>query len=87
MIGYSEAPLAWARTDGMARRAGVDLTGAVFDGWLKRTELASLIAGCQTCLTPGECETIRQGATARDLPGFCAIRAELRALAPDASAV
>jgi hypothetical protein len=85
MIGYSEAPEAWARTDGMARRAGVDLSDAVFDGWLKRAELAALIAGCETCRTPGDCERLLGGSALPDLPSFCAIRADIQALAPDAA--
>ena len=49
MIGYVEAPMAWGHTHGMARLLGVDLAGAVVDGWLQRAELAALVATCQSC--------------------------------------
>lgn len=49
MNAYPNAPLAWDRTRLMARRLGVDLPRAVFDGWLTRRDLDSLVGACTAC--------------------------------------
>lgn len=55
MIGYVEAPRAWGLVRGMARALGVDLVGAVTEGWLTRAELAALVETCESCDRAGEC--------------------------------
>ncbi|MEH7827360.1 DUF6455 family protein [Gemmobacter denitrificans] len=81
MIGYVEAPKAWWLTHGMARRAGVSLPQAVTDGWLKRSELACLIARCQACGSESDC-TNWLAVPGPSLPEFCCNKAEIEALAP-----
>lgn len=81
MIGYVEAPAAWVFTRSMARVLGVDLTGAVVDGWLSRAELGALVATCADCRQTGACSSWlagrRPGETA---PEFCANGAALGVL-------
>lgn len=52
MQAYPNAPLAWDRTRTMARRLGVDLPRAVFDGWLTRRDLDTLVCACAACSRP-----------------------------------
>jgi hypothetical protein len=74
----------------MARLAGVDLPRAVLDGWLSRSELASIVSQCQeggckdACL--GWLGWLGKEAGPAQPPAFCAIRAEIAALAPEGSA-
>jgi hypothetical protein len=87
MIGYVDSPTAWPLTRGMARLAGVDLPRAVLDGWLSRSELASIVGQCQE----GGCKDaclgwLGKGAGPAQPPAFCAIRAEIAALAPEDTA-
>jgi hypothetical protein len=82
MIGYTEAPQAWARAAAMARAAGVDLQGAVFDGWLRRSELAELVQGCVACGRSVQCGWwLAQPRGDAGLPGFCGNKAGIEALA------
>mgnify|MGYP001199898722 CR=1 FL=1 len=83
MIGYVEAPMAWGHTHGMARLLGVDLAGAVVDGWLQRGELAALVATCQSCgATPCCSDWLAQTGAAEVVPGFCPNGPALTALVP-----
>ncbi|GAB1480264.1 DUF6455 family protein [Paracoccaceae bacterium] len=83
MIGYVEAPMAWGHTHGMARTLGVDLAGAVVDGWLQRGELAALVATCQSCgATPCCSDWLAQAPAAGGVPDFCPNGDALSALAP-----
>lgn len=83
MIGYVEAPMAWALTRGMARVLGVNLTDAVVDGWLGREELATLVDRCQACDRSAQCTHWLGSVTkAPALPAFCANKAALEALRP-----
>lgn len=55
MIGFSETPLAWGLTRGMARVLGVNLPSAVVDGWLSRKELGKLVDRCEACNQKSAC--------------------------------
>lgn len=84
MIGYTEAPKAWSLTRGMARLAGVDLPGAVLDGWLSRDELASMVGQCQGGGCAEACLSwLGNGARPPEPPAFCAIGKQIAALAPE----
>ena len=84
MTGYTDAPGAWSLTRGMARLAGVDLPAAVFDGWITRSELAKLIGQCQGGGCSEACIAwLATGTRPPDPPAFCAIRAQIAALAPE----
>jgi len=81
MIGYVEAPGAWGFTREMARSVGVDLAGAVVEGWLTRAELGALVQTCACCGQTSGCrDWLADGQ--RDLPGFCGNGAALAALKP-----
>ncbi len=80
MIGFAEAPRAWGFAQAMARTLGVDLTGAVMDGWLSRGELGALVGTCACCGETSGCrDWLAEGGTA-DAPGFCPNGAALAAL-------
>lgn len=84
MADLSQSPQAWWLVRGMARRAGVDLPRAVFDGWFSRAELAGLVARCEAGSCAADClGWLSQGHHPASPPPFCAIRAELSALAPE----
>jgi hypothetical protein len=85
MIGYVDAPVTWGLVRGMARRAGVDVPRAVMDGWMTRADLAKIVARCQTGDCAKSCMDVlaQPSATTQSPPAFCAIRAELEALAPE----
>jgi hypothetical protein len=87
MIGYVEAPVTWALVRGMARRAGLDVPRAVVDGWLTRAELAAIVSRCQTAGCSKTCMDVLAKPTCNTQapPSFCAIGAELQALAPEPS--
>lgn len=81
MIGYPEAPKAWWLTRGMARVSGVNLSRAVVEGWLQRTELEGLISRCAACGRGTECEAwLVVSGSAQAMPGFCPNKAEIEAL-------
>ncbi len=83
MMGYVDAPKAWWLTNGMARSIGVSLPHAVIEGWLTRTELASLVNRCQTCGKSADCTTwLAKPAVEPALPGFCCNKAEIESLKP-----
>lgn len=83
MIGYIEAPKAWALTRGMARVLGLNLVEAVTEGWFARTELAQMVDACVACDQSDRC-TAFLAVTARteSLPGFCSNKAQIEALQP-----
>lgn len=86
MIGYVEAPITWGLVRGMARRSGFDLPRAVLEGWLTRTELASIIDRCQKADCAKGCMEVLAkpcGGATEPPPAFCAIKAELETLAPE----
>lgn len=72
MNAYPTAPQAWDRTRTLARRLGVDLPGAVLDGWLTRRDLDQLVGSCAACG--------RATCQPADLPRRCANAANLDAL-------
>lgn len=81
MIGYVRAPGAFARTRAMARAVGLDLTAAVVDGWLSRSELETLIGRCATCGRGEDCARFLSSALpGAALPALCANGAALQAL-------
>lgn len=83
MIGYVEAPRAWWLTHGMARAAGVNLPGAVVDGFVTRRELAELVHRCQTCGCSAQCtQWLGSARWPAALPGYCPNKAELESLVP-----
>jgi Family of unknown function (DUF6455) len=70
MIGYPDDPTAFAHARSLARLGGLDLTLAVFDGWLRRDELAAIVATCHDCTAGYPCETAaRSGGPFAVLPG------------------
>lgn len=80
MIGYSESPLAWGLTQGMARVVGVNLPRAVLEGWLTRAELGQLVARCQSCCAGEDCTNWLAKAQRGALPTFCANKSEIEGL-------
>lgn len=85
MIGFvdEEGPRAWGFTRGAARVVGVDLTGAVVDGWLRRTELAALVQACQKCAASEPCtDFLAHTVSSETLPGYCPNKAAIEALRP-----
>lgn len=86
MVGYVETPITWGLVRGMARRAGLDVPRAVFDGWLTRADLAKIVTQCQMADCAKGCMDVLStptGPAPQSPPSFCAIRAELEALAPE----
>ena len=86
MIGYVEAPITWGLVRGMARRVGLDVPRAIVEGWLTRAELAKIIAQCQSAGCAKGCMLVLatpSGPASQSPPSFCAIKAELEALAPE----
>ncbi len=85
MIGYTEAPHAWARAQRMAQTAGLNLAGAVVDGWLARRELGAIVACCRACRADAACgDWLDHAAPASPAPAFCANAAVIAGLAPQA---
>jgi Family of unknown function (DUF6455) len=85
MIGYAEAPHAWARAQRMAQTSGLNLAGAVVDGWLARHELGAIVACCQSCAADSACGDWLDHAQPRNAaPAFCANAAVIAGLAPEA---
>lgn len=82
MLGYSESPMAWGLTRGMARLLGVNLPHAVVDGWLTRRELATLVERCSNCGQSAACtQWLATAVSAPCLPVFCPNKKELEVLA------
>lgn len=83
LMGTGESESYW-RTQGMARAIGVDLTGAMVDGWLTRAGFGTMVMNCELCAHSGECAKwlSRHGAGSTALPEFCANKAGLEALRP-----
>ncbi len=82
MIAFSENPLAWGLTRGMARVLGANLTDAVFDGWLSRAELARLVDRCAECDQSSACTVwLAQAQTQPCLPVYCPNKTALESLA------
>jgi hypothetical protein len=83
MIGYTDAPRAWGFTCGAARVVGVDLTGAVVDGWLSRRELGAMVETCTSCGQEVPCtDWLAHTAKAEQLPVYCPNKAVIEALKP-----
>ncbi len=88
MIGYAEAPHPWARAQRMAQANGLNLAGAVVEGWLTRRELGAIVACCQTCRADADCGDWLDDATPISrAPAFCANGAAIASLAPDYDAL
>lgn len=83
MIGYPEAPEAWALLHRVAIRSGFDIARAVLDGWLTRAELAELVSKCQGGGCASGCADILAAASTSHPPVFCAVKAELLPFFPD----
>lgn len=82
-MGYVEAPRAWALTRGMARVLGVNLPGAVVEGWLSRNELDDLVERCEACDRSGDCcMWLAVSVRSETLPAFCPNKSAIEALAP-----
>lgn len=82
MIAYSEIPMAWGLTRGMARVLGVSLTDAVIDGWLTRAELGKLVDRCAACSQTSACTAWLSQARAQPcMPVFCPNKTGLECLA------
>jgi hypothetical protein len=83
MIGYVEAPRAFGLLRGMGRATGVELIGAVTEGWVSRRELADLVAVCEGCTGAEACQAwLATHIRAEAPPRFCGNGAALRALSP-----
>lgn len=83
MMGYVEAPRAWGLTRGMARALGLDLVGAVTEGWLTRSELGQLVETCEACDQSSGCTAwLAVTLQSETLPGFCRNAPALQALRP-----
>lgn len=83
MIGYTEAPLAWGYTRGMARALGASLTEAVIEGWMTRAELGKLVDACRTCGETQACtDFLAKAHDQKASPTFCANSTALAALKP-----
>ncbi len=65
----------------MARKVGVNLTGAVIDGWLTRVELAGMVDRCLRCGHVPACTAfLTQEVQALSPPAFCDNKPGLEAL-------
>ncbi len=83
MIGYIEAPKAWALTRGMARVLGLNLVEAVTEGWFARAELGDMVEACVRCDQADRCTAFLAVTTRTEsLPGFCGNKAQIEALQP-----
>jgi Family of unknown function (DUF6455) len=83
MIGYAEAPRAWGMAQRMSQAIGLNLAGAVFDGWLKRSEMSELVARCAACPQDAICsQWLASHVRARALPQFCGNKQAIESLAP-----
>jgi hypothetical protein len=83
MIGYAESPQAWARARRMAQALGVNLAGAVVDGWLARRELGQIVDCCRTCAADTACGAwLDRPDPPACTPAFCANGTALAGLAP-----
>ncbi|MDP3264329.1 MAG: DUF6455 family protein [Tabrizicola sp.] len=81
MIGYPETPRAWWLTRGMARLSGVDLSQAVVEGWLRRSELARIIDRCAACTEGDACDRwLATSGRANQMPEFCPNKPEIESL-------
>lgn len=83
LMGTGETESFW-RTQGMARALGVDLTEAILNGWISRSDLGAMVANCQLCPHSTDCAKwlATHGAGSASLPEFCASKAALEALRP-----
>jgi hypothetical protein len=78
---YPNSFKAWVRTREMARNAGVDLAGAVFEGWLTRRDLDGLVCACAACGQERTCSDWHSShAPQTDLPAFCSNKSEIESL-------
>lgn len=83
MFASAFPPAEQARTWRMARALGLDLSGAVLDGWLNRQDLSHLIAQCGTCGKDGHCtDWLQHGHTQAERPEFCPNTPEFEVLSP-----
>jgi Family of unknown function (DUF6455) len=78
MIGFAEHPKAWWLTRGMARLTGLNLPGAVVEGWLQPREVAALVTRCAACGRDGECAPGLD--VARSIPAYCPNKPGIEAL-------
>lgn len=68
MFGYPRDQRSFERARDLAHKGGLDLTLAVFDGWLRRDELAEMVAACHDCAAGYPCESH----LAAEIPVGCA---------------
>lgn len=80
MFGYPEDQRSFERARDLARKGGMDLTLAVFEGWLRRDELAVLVAACHDCAAGYPCESH----SAAEIPTGCANASHFRQILPQA---
>lgn len=79
MNAYPNTPLAWDRTRVMARSVGVDLVGAVVDGWLTRRDLDDLVCTCDACGQDSACQALSPRSEI-SLSALCTNQADLESL-------
>lgn len=83
MIGFAEAPHPWSRAQRMAQAGGLNLAGAVVEGWLTRRELGVIVAGCQVCAADAACgDWLEKVAPVSPAPAFCPNASAIAALVP-----
>lgn len=80
MLGYPEDQRSFERARDLARKGGLDLTLAVFEGWMRRDELAELVAACHDCAAGYPCES--HGAA--EIPAGCANASRFDQILPQA---
>ena len=83
MMGFSDAPRAWAFTRGAAHVVGVNLTEAVLAGWISRRELAEMVETCTGCSQAEPCTGwLARTPAAEALPVYCPNKSVIEALRP-----
>lgn len=80
MIGYPEDQQSFERARDLAQKGGLDLTLAVIEGWLRRDELADLVAACHGCAAGYPCD----GYDAAEIPAGCANAGRFEHILPPA---
>lgn len=83
MFASAFPPAGQARAWRMARALGLDLSGAVLEGWLNPQDLSPLIAQCSACGMDSDCaEWLRARRALAEKPAFCPNIPELEVLSP-----
>ena len=80
-MDITQQSVAYGLTRGMARSVGVNLIGAVTEGWYSRRELETLVDRCAACGFSALCSAwLAATPRAATLPAYCANKAEIEVL-------